>query len=62
VQREVDVSGPCDEAEHAGDPRCSGAGVEDDDDDQSGPGGGDDDRRGGGNDDEDRSGSNSGRG
>ena len=41
----VDVSGPCDEAEHAGDPRCTGAAtvVGDDDDfgeaeDNSGPG------------------------
>src|SRR5262245_29141408 len=35
-----DVSGPCDEAEHAGDPRCTG--VRDDrDDDNSGPGRGD---------------------
>ena len=38
----IDVSGPCDEAEHANDPRCTG--VEDDrDDDNSGPGRGDDD-------------------
>ena len=43
-----DVSGPCDEAEHAGDPRCSrpGGGDHDEDDDH----------------DDDRSGSNSGRG
>jgi hypothetical protein len=48
----VDISGPCDEAEHANDPRCtgtgagadddnSGSGREDDEDseDNSGPGG-----------------------
>lgn len=34
----VDISGPCDEAEHANDPRCTGAGVVDD---NSGPGNGD---------------------
>jgi hypothetical protein len=28
--REVDESGPCDEAEHADDPRCTGAATEDD--------------------------------
>ena len=42
----VDVSGPCDEAEHANDPRCTGAVDDDDDrgdDDNSGPGSGDDD-------------------
>ena len=44
-----DVSGPCDEAEHADDPRCTGGG-EDADRDH------DDDE------DDDRSGSNSGRG
>jgi hypothetical protein len=41
-----DISGPCDEAEHANDPRCTGAGTtaDDGDDDNSGPGsGGDDD-------------------
>ena len=68
-----DVSGPCDEAEHASDARCTGgtatgADRDDDDDgadDRSGRGrgrGGDDghdDDRGG---DEDRSGSNSGKG
>jgi hypothetical protein len=37
-----DVSGPCDEAEHAFDPRCTGVG--DDRDDNGGPGDGDDDR------------------
>ena len=26
-----DISGPCDEAEHANDPRCTGVGVGDDD-------------------------------
>ncbi|HEX6130199.1 MAG TPA: hypothetical protein VF044_00615 [Actinomycetota bacterium] len=64
----VDVSGPCDEAEHANDPRCTGAGG--DDDGNSGPGGGGEDRddRDDGHDDlddrddDDRSGSNSGRG
>jgi hypothetical protein len=25
---QVDISGPCDEAEHANDPRCTGAGVD----------------------------------
>jgi hypothetical protein len=40
-----DISGPCDEAEHANDPRCTGAATDDRDDDNSGPGsGGDDDR------------------
>ena len=65
-----DISGPCDEAEHANDPRCTGVGRDDrrggddrggddrgDDDDRSGRGRGGDD-----NDDDDRSGSNSGRG
>ena len=37
-----DISGPCDEAEHANDPRCTGAGLADDR-------GGDDDRHGGDN-------------
>jgi hypothetical protein len=44
-----DVSGPCDEAEHANDPRCTGvAGARRDDDRRGpnrGPGRGDDDRR-----------------
>jgi len=66
----VDISGPCDEAEHADDPRCAGTGagpVTDDRgddaddhrgraDDNRGHRGGDDDH----GDDEDRSGSNSG--
>jgi hypothetical protein len=60
-----DVSGPCDEAEHADDPRCTGAAAQDRDDDHaedrddhSGHGsGGDDDDHGG-----DHSGSSSGRG
>jgi hypothetical protein len=61
-----DISGPCDEAEHANDPRCTGATPTDDDGGHRGRGGdddGDDDHggRGGGGDD-DRSGSNSGRG
>ena len=58
----VDVSGPCDEAEHAGDPRCSSGGAVDDHevDDRHGRGrGGDDD---GGHGEDDRSGSNSGKG
>jgi hypothetical protein len=53
-----DISGPCDEAEHRNDPRCTGgAGADDadDNDDRSG-------RGSGGGDDEDRSGSNSGKG
>jgi hypothetical protein len=60
-----DVRGPCDEAEHASDPRCTGVG--DDRDDNSGPGNAhedrddhaDDDNSGPGNgddDDDDRSG------
>ena len=51
----LDISGPCDEAEHANDPRCTGAVDDDDDrdDDNSGPGSGDDD-------DGDRSGPNRG--
>jgi hypothetical protein len=72
----VDISGPCDEAEHRNDPRCTGAGS-DDREDNSGPGSGRDDDRdddrednsgpGSGDDndnddDDDRSGSNSGRG
>ena len=35
-----DISGPCDEAEHANDPRCTRAVAHDDD--NSGPGSGDD--------------------
>lgn len=61
----VDISGPCDEAEHANDPRCTGAAPQarddrgrDDDGDRHGrnrgPGGGDDGR--GGDDDDDRGG------
>jgi hypothetical protein len=59
-----DISGPCDEAEHANDPRCTGAPVTTDDDRD-----GDDDRSGSNrgsdgddSDSEDRSGSNSGKG
>ena len=38
-----DISGPCDEAEHANDPRCTGGVADDgDDDNNSGPGSGDD--------------------
>ena len=69
----VDVSGPCDEAEHANDPRCTGGPQAAADDDRRGRGGDDDrdDRSGRGrggsdndddSDDDDRSGSNSGRG
>lgn len=59
----ADISGPCDEAEHANDPRCTDGADDDggDDDDRSGRRGGDvetDDD----NDDDDRSGSNSGPG
>ncbi|HET8873118.1 MAG TPA: hypothetical protein VFM83_05485, partial [Gaiellaceae bacterium] len=64
-----DLSGPCDEAEHANDPRCTGAAAagergdrEDADDDRAnsnrGPGG--DDRGGDDHGDDDRSGSNRG--
>jgi hypothetical protein len=57
----IDISGPCDEAEHANDPRCTGAGGVEHDNDNSGRGSGDDDDHdddhGG---DDDRSGSNSG--
>ena len=70
-----DISGPCDEAEHRNDPRCTGTGErednsgprsggddrDDDREDNSGPGSGGDDDRDDDNDD-DRSGSNSGRG
>lgn len=38
--RAIDISGPCDEAEHANDPRCTGAPRVD----NSGPGSIDDDR------------------
>ena len=51
-----DLSGPCDEAEHANDPRCTGAGGGGDDHDDR------DDDDHGDRDDDDRSGSNSGRG
>jgi hypothetical protein len=63
-----DISGPCDEAEHANDPRCTGVAPQargDDEDDgdrrgrNRGPGGGDDhdDNSGpGGDDEEDNSG------
>lgn len=49
-----DVSGPCDEAEHRNDPRCTGGAAVDDDDH--------DDDREVDDDDADRSGSNSGKG
>jgi hypothetical protein len=72
-----DISGPCDEAEHANDPRCAGGAAttddddrgrhrgstdDDDDDGHHGRGRGGDDNRGDGGGDDDRSGSNSGRG
>jgi hypothetical protein len=48
-----DVRGPCDEAEHRNDPRCTGTAGGDDDRSGPGRGGDDDDRsgRGGGSDD-----------
>ena len=39
VSPQVDISGPCDEAEHANDPRCTGGAVGED---NSGPGSTDD--------------------
>ncbi len=65
-----DISGPCDEAEHANDPRCTGSTTDgdrsghnsdDDRDDSSGRGSDDDDDRSGHDDDDDRDDS-SGRG
>ena len=58
-----DISGPCDEAEHANDPRCTVGNTTDDgrgDDDRSGSNRGSDADHS--DDDEDRSGSNSGKG
>ena len=62
-----DISGPCDEAEHANDPRCTGTAADDgNDDDNSGPGSADDDDRddnsghGSGHDNDDSSGHGSG--
>ena len=64
-----DISGPCDEAEHANDSRCTGGALDDDRGGNSGSGrsgadDGDDDHggRGHGGGGDDRSGSNSGRG
>jgi hypothetical protein len=64
-----DVPGPCDEPEHANDPRCTGDGEDAGDDrrgSNSGPGGFEDSGSGssghGGSDDDSRSGSNSGSG
>jgi hypothetical protein len=62
-----DISGPCDEAEHRNDPRCTGGATADDRADEDARG---DDARGGddrsghgpGGGDDDRSGSNSGKG
>ena len=77
VEAPGEVSGPCDEAEHANDPRCTGAASQQGnsgpgrggDDDRSrrsnsgpGGGGGDHSGRGRGGDDSDDSGSRSGRG
>jgi hypothetical protein len=45
-----DISGPCDEAEHANDPRCTGAAPSDDD--SGGHSGGDDDSSGHDSDDD----------
>jgi hypothetical protein len=56
----IDMSGPCDEAEHANDPRCTGAGGVEHDNDNSGRGSGDDDHNDDHGGDDDRSGSNSG--
>lgn len=54
----ADISGPCDEAEHRNDPRCTGGAATDDggdyEDDRSGPNRDSDDDAG----DDDRSGSN----
>jgi hypothetical protein len=66
----VDISGPCDEAEHANDPRCAPGGEDHGDDDRAGRGrgssghGGHDDHQAddGSRGDDDRSGSNSGPG
>ena len=41
----VDVSGPCDEAEHANDPRWTGAVTDDEGRRNRGPGGGGDDHQ-----------------
>jgi hypothetical protein len=61
-----DISGPCDEAEHADDPECTGApdddssgpgsGPREGDDDNSGPGDGDDHEADGDEADDDNSG------
>jgi hypothetical protein len=56
----IDISGPCDEAEHANDPRCTGAGGVEHDDGNSGRGSGDDDHDDDHGGDDNRSGSNSG--
>jgi hypothetical protein len=60
----VDISGPCDEAEHRNDPRCTGAATVRDDRDDDGEHRGRNRGRGSDDDDhdDDRSGSNSGRG
>jgi hypothetical protein len=57
-----DISGPCDEPEHANDPRCNGGVAADDDNSGRGRGRHDDNGNDDDNDHEDRSGSNSGRG
>jgi hypothetical protein len=68
ANRAVDISGPCDEAEHANDPRCTGAtGARSDDrsDDHGGRGrgrGGDDNRSDDNHSNDNRSDDSSGRG
>jgi hypothetical protein len=47
-----DISGPCDEAEHANDPRCTGVGVVDDNSGHGGDDDGFDDNSGRGGDDD----------
>jgi hypothetical protein len=63
VENEVeDVSGPCDEAEHANDPRCSGDAATTGDDRSGSNHGSDADDNNDQDDHDDRSGSNSGQG
>jgi len=60
-----DISGPCDEAEHANDPRCTGTALSGDDsgrDDDSGHGGDDDSSGHGGDDDSGHGGDDDGSG
>ncbi len=51
-----DASGPCDEAEHANDPRCTGAATDDDDDGSGSGSGSSDDSSGSGSGSSDSSG------